>query len=598
MFDSKTIPELFFARCRESAAKDALSFKRDGRWHAVSWSDYEAHVRSLARGMGDWVQPGDIVSILSDNRPEWCYSDLAALALGAITAPIFPSSPPKEIAYILNDCGARLLFLSTAAQLAKVRDLRAAGLLPRLERVVSFEEVQPEGDWLLPLSALHERGEAAPDPIAGRMASLGERDLATLIYTSGTTGEPKGVMLTHGNLVSNVAGGKVVIDDLGLDEKVMLSFLPLSHGLERTCGYYAAIAYEAKVAFAESIPKLIDNFAEVRPTLLVSVPRIYEKMYAGILQQASSPLRRRLLLWALDVGREHSRLKLAGKPIPGLLAAKHAVAARLVFSKVLAKLGGRLRYGISGGGPLAPEIAEFMMAFGFTIFEGYGLTETSPIVTGNKPGKIKIGSVGTPWTGVEVKIAPESDRERDGEVLVRGPNVMKGYYGKPVETANVLDGDGWFRTGDIGFIDGEGFLHITDRKKELIKTAGGKYVAPQPIENQLKVHPLIEQAVMIGDRRKYCVALLVPDFKALERALGRDLPSDLRRLNDDPQVRALLQTAVDQVNQELGGWEQIKRFVILPAELTEESGELTPSLKVKRRVVEEKFRAQIDALYP
>jgi long-chain acyl-CoA synthetase len=404
-------------------------------------------------------------------------------------------------------------------------------------------------------------------------------------------------MLSHRNLISNTLGASVLVDHLDLEERFMLSFLPLSHSLERMAGYYVAIHYGFKVAFAESVAKVVDNLVEVRPTLLVSVPRIYEKLHARVMEQASAGLKGKLLLWALGVGKQRSQYLRKQQQVPLLLALQHQVADKLVFSKLHQKLGGRLRYAISGGAPLAPEIAEFLLAIGLYVFEGYGLSETSPVLSANRPGKMKVGSVGLPFPEVEINIVPEPGRDRDGEILARGPNVMLGYYKKPEATAEVLDAEGWFKTGDIGFLDEEGFLHITDRKKELLKTAGGKYVAPQPIENQLKVHPLIEQAVVIGDQRKYCVALIVPKFEPLEKALGRPLPADRSQLNSDPQVRSLLQAAIDEVNRDLGSWEQIKRFAVLPAELTQESGELTPTLKVKRRVIEEKFRRQIDAMY-
>ena len=595
--EPRTIPDLFFDRTRKTANDEAFLWKRDGRWRPTTWAEYESKVRALARGIADWVAPRDIACILSENRPEWCYADLALLSLGAVSAPIYPTNPPKDIAYILNDSGARLLFLSSLAQLEKIRELRAAGKVPKLERVVTFDDVRSDEEWVVPLSSVLQRNADHPDPIESRLAGVSPTDLATLIYTSGTTGEPKGVMLSHRNLVTNTLGAVVVFDYVDLPERVMLSFLPLSHSLERTCGYYAAIHYGFKVAFAESVLKLVDNMAEVRPTLLISVPRIYEKLYARVMEQASSGLKRKLVLWALGVGKRHAPLRLKGAPIPWGLAFKYRIAHKLVFSKLHQKLGGRLKFAISGGAPLAPEIADFLNAIGLTVFEGYGLSETSPIISANKPGKVKVGTVGVAWPGVEIKIAPEPDRDRDGEIVVRGPNVMLGYYNKEAATAEVLDSDGWLRTGDIGYIDNEGFLRITDRKKELIKTAGGKYVAPQPIENQLKVHPLVAQAVVIGDQRKYCVALLVPEFEALQKALGKPLPDDRAKLNEDPQARSLLQQAIDKINQDLGSWEQIKRFTILPAELTQETGELTPTLKIKRRVIEQKYKPQIDSMF-
>lgn len=596
--EPRTIPELFFRRVRGQSSGEALLYKHEGKWLPVTWVEYERNVRRLARSISDWVNPGDVAAILSENRPEWCYADLAVLSLRGVTAPIYATSTPKEVAYILNDSGAKLLFVSNGAQLDKICQLRREDKIPRLERVVVFDEVPGLEDWAITLSALRLRNSSLEDPIEARLAQLGPNDLATLLYTSGTTGEPKGVMLSHRNLVSNTLSAHCIIDNIDLPERIMLSFLPLSHSFERTAGYYVAIHYGFTVAFAESVLTLVDNMAEVRPTLLVSVPRIYEKLYARVMESAQSGLKRRLVLWALEVGKQHAALRLTGQPIPRGLELKYGVATRLVFAKVLQRLGGRLKYAISGGAPLAREIGEFLAAIGLNIFEGYGLSEAAPVVAANVPGRVKVGTVGPPFPDVEVRVELEPGRDREGEILVRGPNVMLGYYNKPAETAEVLDAEGWLHTGDIGYLDDDGFLHITDRKKELIKTAGGKYVAPQPIENQLKLHPLVEQAVVVGDRRKYCVALIAPTREALEKSLGRPLPSSVSELNNDPQIRSLLQAAVDKVNEELGTWEQIKRFYVLPAELSLEAGELTPSLKVKRRVVEQRYKEQIDSMYP
>jgi len=592
----KTIPELFFRRTRASAGEEALLYKSGGRWNPTTWEACEVAVREIARAMAPSIQPKDIVCILSENRPEWWFADLATLSIGGATAPIYPTNPAKDIAYILNDCSAKLLFLSTKEQLAKIQQLRAEDKIPKLERVVIFDAIEDPPDWVTPLATLRKQNAEAADPIPERMANLTENDLATLIYTSGTTGEPKGVMLSHRNLVSNALGAHLLIDHLDLSEKLMLSFLPLSHSFERTAGYYVAIHYGCKVAFAESVTKLVDNMGEVRPTMLVSVPRIYEKLYGRVMESAQKGLKRKLVFWSLAVGKRHAQYRLQRKPAPFWLNFKYAIATKLVFSKLHEKLGGRLRYAISGGAPLAPPIADFLNAIGLAVFEGYGLSETAPVLCANLPGKMKVGTVGVPWPEVEIKILPEPDRERDGEIVAKGPNIMMGYYNKPAATAETIDTEGWLHTGDIGYVDSEGFLHITDRKKELIKTAGGKYVAPQPIENALKVHTLVEQVVLVGDKRKYCVALIVPAFDALQNALGREL--DRAALNDDPQIRSLIQSAVDGVNAELGSWEQIKRFHLLPAELSQDTGELTPSLKIKRRVVEQKYAQAIDSMYP
>ncbi len=592
------IPDIFFNRVAESGTDTAVMFKDQGTWRSKCWNELRDDVLKVAGRCVDWIDLGDNVCILSENRPEWWIADLSMISLGAVTVPIYATNPSKDIAYILNDCEARLLFISTSEQLSKIEELRSLGQIPKLERVVVFDHVKCDEEWVLPFSTLVDSKSESDDPTTSRRAVITPDDLATLIYTSGTTGEPKVVLLTHRNLVSNVLGAHVVVDGMGDEEKVMLSFLPLSHIFERTIGYYLAIHYGFKVAFAEDVQKLVENMGEVRPTMLASVPRIYEKLYAVVMASAQTGVKKKLVNWSLKVGKIHGEYRMADKDPPLWLSLKYSLATKLVFSKLHAKLGGRLQFAISAGAPLAKEIAEFLVATGLTVFEGYGLTETSPVLTANRPGKMRIGSVGVLWPDVELKIEPEPGRVGEGEILAKGPGIMKGYYKKPDATAEVFDTNEWFKTGDIGFLDADGFLYITDRKKELIKTAGGKYVAPQPIESQLKVHGLIEQAVVIGDRRKYCVVLIVPAFDFLENALGKALPTDRSALVEDPQVRSLYQAAIDEVNRDRGTWEQIKRFYLLSAEMTQESGELTPTLKVKRRVVDERYKTIIDGLYP
>lgn len=595
--DDKSIPQMFFDRARMSAGQEALRFKKDGAWHSIRWAEYDHRVRELARGLADWIWPSDVVSILSENRPEWCIADLAVLSLGGVMAPLYASSPSKDIGYILEDCEARLLFVSGAEQLAKIRDLRREGRLSKLDRVVVFDDVETTEDWVMPLASVAARNAFEPDPIPERLKGIQLDQVATLVYTSGTTGEPKGVKLSHRNIVSNVRGARPLIQELQLPERRMLSFLPLAHSLERVCGFYAALEYGFTMAFAESILKLPENIREVQPTVLISVPRIFEKMHARIFESAGGGPRRAMLDWAVRVGTRYATARLEGRSPGWMLSLQHHVADRLIFQKIRAALGGKLRYAVSGGAPLAKELAEFFSAAGVTVLEGYGLTEASPIVSGNRPGAVRFGSVGKPWPDVEVRIHPEPERKGEGEVLVRGPNVMLGYHNKPLETAETIDTDGWLHTGDIGFIDSDGYLHITDRKKDLLKTSGGKYVAPQPIENRLRMDRLVDQAVLLGDRRKYCVALLSPKLETLGHELHRALPADRDELSRDPEVRSLYQAVLDDINKDLGSWEQIKRFQLLPSELSQESGELTPTLKVKRRVVERKFATLIDSLY-
>lgn len=596
-----TIPEAFFSRTKISGSAEALRYKRDGYWISVSWTEYENHVRTLAASVAAWIDPGDNVCILSENRPEWCYADLAILALAGVSSPIYATSPPKDIAYILNDSESKLLFVSNEDQLEKIRNLKNANRIPQLCRVIVFDaavnaHVQDE-DWVIRLPNLLKDNQSANDPIPERMRDIDAEKLATLIYTSGTTGEPKGVMLTHNNIMSNVYGASVIVDAVDMPVKLMLSFLPLAHAFERTAGYYVAIHYGFTVAFAENLEKLADNIMEVRPTVLVSVPRVYEKLYGRVVETATKRSKRYILGAAIWVGKRYADSQRDHTPPPWYIEFGHSLAKKIVFSKIHERLGGRLQYAISGGAPLSKKIGTFLSAIGFTICEGYGLSETAPVLTANRPKQIKIGSVGLPFPGVEIKIQPEPDRNHDGEILARGPGIMKGYFKKPEETAAVIDSDGWFHTGDIGYVDDDGFLFITDRKKELIKTSGGKYVAPQPIENRLKIHPLIEQAVVIGDRRPYCVAMIVPKYEALQKKIGRPLPDDRRKINKDLAIRQIYDKAIEEVNVDLGRWEQIKKYILLSRELTIEEDEITPTLKIKRRVIENHFKKLIHKLY-
>jgi long-chain acyl-CoA synthetase len=452
----------------------------------------------------------------------------------------------------------------------------------------------------IPLEDVLTRGRLLDSRvIEERAAHQGTRDLAILVYTSGTTGERKGVMLPHANIVGNSDSSIRHIGEAWFHQGLMLSFLPLSHALERVAGYYLALRVGARIACAQSLDTVPQDMLEVHPTVLMSVPRVYEKLYSKVQATArSSPLKKALFEWATAVGKEHVDCELAGRAPSRWLRLRHLVADRLVFGKIRERLGGELRFAVTGGAPMRRDIAEFLRAAGLLVVEGYGMTETSPVLTVNGPDHYRFGSVGRVIPGVELRIAPEPRSERDGEILARGPNVMLGYFNKPRQTGEVLEGDGWLHTGDIGYLDADGYLYVTDRKKELIKTSGGKYVAPAPIEGLLNSDPLIEQSCVIGDRRKYCVALIVPRFEALERQLGRPLPADRSRLGDDPQVRALYDAAVAAVNAQLGHVEQIKRYALLPQELSHETGELTPTQKMMRRVIEQKHKELIDRLFP
>ena len=556
------------------------------------WFD---ELRDLALGLASLgISAGDRIAIVSESRPEWLLADLAILTLGAVTVPVYSTLTAAQARYILHDAGARLAFVSTAEQLEKVQSVRRE--LPALASIVAFEP--PPESSSPSLASIVERGHAkmmAEWGVARQFRDNARKvrpeQLATIIYTSGTTGEPKGVMLSHGNLISNLNAGQAVVPVNEHD--VSLSFLPLSHSFERLVSY-VRLAHGVTVIFAESMDTIARDLATVRPTVMTGVPRVFEKFQARILERGAAlpQPRRALFRWGVRVAVAKGRIEGRGGRLGGLLALQSALAERLVFTKIRDVVGGRLRCMISGSAPLPVPVAEFFQGIGLPITEGYGLTETSPIVTANPPGAARVGTVGKPLPGVEVRIG------EDGEILVRCPNVMMGYYNRPDETAAVIRG-GWLHTGDVGSLDADGYLTITDRKKDLIVTSGGKKIAPQPIEAALQRNPLVAEAVVLGDRRRFASALIVPDFAALERrltALGRP-PGDRAALVERDDVLSLYQEIVDAINHDLSQFERIKKIRLLPREFTIASGELTPTLKVKRRAVEDNWRREIDAIY-
>jgi long-chain acyl-CoA synthetase len=556
-------------------------------------------VRDLSLGLRTLgISAGDRVAIIAESRPEWLLCDFAILTAGAVTVPIYPTLSAAQAQYILQDSGARLAIVSTRLQLEKTQEVRH--LLPALAAVICMDTAAATATSpsVLTLDDIERRGHArmTAEWGAAREFRDGARavtpdSLATIIYTSGTTGEPKGVMLTHTNLVSNMRAAAAALDIS--QEDVALSFLPLSHAFERMVSFVYLFA-GVTVVFAESFDTIGRDLLKVRPMVLTGVPRVYEKLHARIVETAhkAGGAKAAIFRWAVHAGLARARAVLRGRTPGPLTALQAALAERLVFSTVRERLGGRLRFVASGSAPLSDSVMEFFYAVGIPIMEGYGLTETAPILTFNPLHKLRVGTVGRAIPGVELRIGA------DGEILARGPNVMLGYFNKPDATAAVLK-DGWFHTGDIGQIDAEGYLTITDRKKDLLVTSGGKKIAPQPIEAILKRSPLVSEAVVLGDRRKYAAALIVPELAALERRL-KDLgrPSGSREeLTTRPDVLALYQEIVDALNRELSQFERIKRIALLPAEFSVESGELTPTLKVKRKVVEQRWHDQIEALY-
>jgi long-chain acyl-CoA synthetase len=601
----KTLVDLFHARAAESAARPAMRLKRDGQWQDILWSEVAKAYYETAAGLAALgVAPGDRVAILSENRPEWAFADMGTLSAAAIDVPIYATNLDSQVEYILQNSGSVGCFVSSAAQLAKVQkswpncpDLRfvvafdAPPADKKTEKVLTFAELRAKGA---------EKLRAEPKLLEERRKAVKADDPASFIYTSGTTGDPKGVVLTHRNFVSNA------LTVVGLirctPEDIFLSFLPLSHSFERMGGYYAVLAGGGVIAYAESVDKVRDNLPEVRPTIMCSVPRLYEKIYAGLreLVLKGSPLKQKMFAWATDVGRACSAARQRGEEPGFFLAIQRAIADRLVYSKVRERFGGRLRFFVSGGAALSREIAEFFDAIGIVILEGYGLTETSPVITCNTPDARRIGTVGKPIPGVEVKINPEPDYPPgEGEIWARGPNIMKGYYKREQETKEVLTEDGWFKTGDIGRFDDQGFVKITDRKKDLLKTSGGKYIAPQQIENDFKTDRLIGECVVIAENRNYPSMLIVPKFEVLEQwAREKGIAfKDRADLIANAEVKKALDAAVAEKNKHLAQYEKIKKYRLLDREFSQETGELTPTMKVKRKVVNQKYKAQIDEMY-
>lgn len=590
-----TLNQLFFDSVTRYDKPDALQYKRGGRYQPISHRELADRVRRTAMGLLEQgLRPGDRVALLSENRPEWAIADYACLTAGLTDVPLYPSLPAQQLVPMLVDSGAAAAFVSTAAQAAKLATIRDR--LPALRMVISFTD-EPVPGVDLTMGELEAWGAAADTPAAARvyreraLAVLPE-DLATIIYTSGTTGDPKGVMLTHDNIHSNVMAAREVLPAMGQD--VTLSFLPLSHIFGRTADHYLMFAAGASIAYAESFETLATNFREVRPTFVLAVPRVYEKVYAAAVDKGmhGGSLTRRIFLWARAVGEQCVDERLAGRSPRGWLAVRSAVARALVFSKLASRLGGRIRYFVSGGAPLAREVHRFFHAAGLTILEGYGLTETSPVICVNTPARFRMGTVGPPLAGIEVRIAD------DGEILTRGPHVMRGYFNKPADTHDAIDADGWFHTGDIGEVHDE-FLTITDRKKDLIVTAGGKNIAPAAIENRVRTNPFVSEVVMIGDRRNFPALLVVPNFTQLERwATSQSIAwTDRAALIERPEIRAKMEHETLSPLGELANFERPKKIALLAQEFSIDRGELTPKMNVKRRVIDRLYKPIIDTLY-
>jgi long-chain acyl-CoA synthetase len=589
-----TLTKLFFDAIEKYAGRPA-AFRRKvaDRWVPITYAETAERVRHISLGLRALgVRPGDRVALLSENRPEWAFADYACLAARAADVPIYPTLPAKQAEYILKDSGAVAVFCSNELQLAKVLEVRAA--LPALQHVIVFD-AKAARDGARTLADVEQLGrQGAAEDASWRADALAVQpdDLATIIYTSGTTGDPKGVMLTHDNIYSNVISALQVMPIAVGDES--LSMLPLSHIFERMVDY-TLFHSGVVINYAESFETVAANLQEVKPTIVLSVPRLYEKVYARVLENAlaGSGLKRKIFFWAKGVGDAWATHTLAGLPVPAGLAVQKRIADKLVFSKLQARTGGRIKFFVSGGAPLSAEIAKFFLGAGLPIAEGYGLTETSPVLTLNPLERIKLGTVGRPIPGVQIKIAS------DGEILAKGPGIMKGYYNKPDATREAIDSEGWFHTGDIGELDADSYLKITDRKKDLIVTAGGKNIAPQPIENLVKTNKFVLNAVMLGDKRKFTIMLVVPNAETLgawakERNLAFDSPASLLALAD---VKAKMEREVMGNLRDLAKFEMPKRVVLLEKDFTIDGGHLTPTLKVKRRAVEKTYKDVIDRAY-
>lgn len=595
----QTITELYQFLTEEygkSTDKDLLRYKVDGNYTSISYSKFKEETDNFGFGLATLgLKRDDKVAIIAENRPEWVYSDMATLALGAVNVPLYPSLTSESIEYILNNSESKDVIVSNKFQLnklLKIRDnchhlkfiiiMNESDFDSSIKDLYSFKQIQEKGI---------EKKNESPSLLNESMKLVKEEDVCTIIYTSGTTGVPKGVVLTHKNIMSNVTSAlesfPITKDD------VFLSFLPLCHIFERMGGYYTAFASGGTICYAESIEKVATNLIEVKPTIMTSVPRLFERIYSRIIKNVESQpeKKQKIFFSAINIGTEYAKARRAGK-ISLPLKIKNKVASKLVFKKLIERTGGNIRFFISGGAALSRDLGEFFEAVGITIIEGYGLTESSPVITANRVDDYKFGSVGKPFPGVEVKIAP------DGEILAKGPNIMRGYYKNKKETEETLK-DGWLHTGDIGVFDADGFLMITDRKKHLFKTTAGKYIAPTHIENTFLASKYIDQFIVIGDRRMFLSALIVPDFEAVkEYADSNKIPyADEKDLVKNDTIYKLLEDDMVKFQKKLANYERVRKFVLLDQPFTIDSGEITPSMKIKRKIVEENYNDLIEMMY-
>jgi len=589
-----TLPEIYEQVARDHPKRDTLNYKLDGAWHFISAADMVQRAKLVALGLYSLgVRKGDRVALLSESRVEWVLADQGCIFAGAITVPVYPTLTAPQVQYILQDCAPKILFVSHQEKLAAIEE--ALRECPSISHVVLFDLSGVREANILSFANLEERGgelEKEAPSLAGELArASGPDDLATIIYTSGTTGEPKGVMLTHANMVSNLIDSSNHFEFGEMD--LTLSVLPLSHVFERQA--MNMYLHHGMSVYFGLLDTLGEYLREVHPTVFVGVPRIYEKILTRVQDRAvaKGKLNAALVAWAIGIGQRWAQLVSDRRRIPLWLSAQHKLADLILFGKLRNAMGGRIRILVSGGAPLSNDVALAFLGAGLPIVQGYGLTETSPVITAGQLQDNRIGTSGKPIRNVEVRIAS------DGEIETRGPHVMRGYWNKPAETRAVMTDDGWFKTGDIGSLDADGYLTITDRKKELLKTSGGKYIAPQPLEQMIKGSRFVSQVVVIGNGRKFPAALIVPDWEQLE-SYAKFKSLDLRTRSDychSPRIIDLFERQIAARTPNLAQFEKIKKIALLEHELTVESGEMTPTLKVKRRVVDEKYRHVIDRLY-
>ena len=599
LYQETSIPDIFLNRVDRYGDRACVAYKNSsGVYEDISWKKMKELVLDIGCYLlSKGIRHGDKVALFSNNRYEWWVADLAILSCGAINVPIYPTNSAEEARYIIENSDAKICFAGSTEHLLKVLSIRDK--LPGLAGVVALDMPEESIPGVISFSQALKEGTAFSDKdlLDMRIQSINMGDIASIIYTSGTTGNPKGVMLTHKSFVTNIKQCYAVAPDLFEKDHTMLSFLPLSHCYERLAGYYMPLYTGKKVVFAEDFSRILQNFQEVRPSLIVCVPRLFEKIHTGIMLKAATatPAKKKLFNWALSVARRNLDYICNDKPRKGVYAIEYALADKIVFSKIKAALGmDRLQFGLSGGGPLSKSDAEFFLGMGIKILEGYGLTETGPVSNVNRPEKIKPGTVGPPLIETEIRISDE------GEVLIRGPQLMAGYYKNEAATREVLTDDGYFRSGDIGEVDADGFLKITGRIKDLIITSGGKNISPQNIENSIKGSCYIEQIAVIGDNRKYLTALVVPAFAGLEQwAAGRGIAfSSKDELINNDDVRQLISDEIKEFTKDLARVEKIKKFTLLADEWSQETDELTPTLKLKRRVLNMKYASLITRMYP